>query len=93
MRSYSFRHRLPCLWLGLAIALFSGAGALAAVTGNIQVEVRDVQGEPLPGATVVITSPAQLGERSLRSVVLVRFSGMIGRCGASSMSKPTTGTT
>jgi hypothetical protein len=38
---------------------------LAAVNGNLQVNVTDENGDALPGAVVVITSPSQMGERSL----------------------------
>lgn len=50
--------------LSLLVCLLAGGAALAAVTGSLQVDVRDESGEPLPGATVVIESPAQLGQRS-----------------------------
>ena len=55
----------PCLAAVLLLVLLSGITAplQAAVTGDLQVEVHDVDNGPLPGATVTIESTAQPGQR------------------------------
>lgn len=69
---------LCALSLALVVALVFTGGAFAAVTGNIQVEVTDEAGEPLPGATITISGPAQLGERALitNSAGVARFNAV-----------------
>ncbi len=52
-------------WAGaILVTLLAASVAFAALTGSMTVTVKDKDGAPVPGATVTVTSPAQLGERS-----------------------------
>jgi hypothetical protein len=55
--------RLPLSFV-LVWILSTGGFVIAAVTGSLQVNVTDPAGESLPGASVAIESPSQLGVRS-----------------------------
>jgi len=72
------RRRSDCL-AALLFAVLSAGAALAAVTGSLHVTVLDDSGNPLPGATVVIESPVQLGERVAITNVdgVVRFNAVV----------------
>ncbi len=59
------RNSVRARWIGvLGVLLLAGAFAFAALNGSMTVVVKDKAGAPLPGATVVITSPAMMGQRS-----------------------------
>ncbi len=52
-------------WAGaILVTLLAFSMAFAALNGSMTVTVKDKDGAPIPGATVTVTSPAQLGERS-----------------------------
>ena len=46
---------------GLALLLTAGLALAADTTGSLIGNVKDAQGGPLPGVTVTVTSPAQIG--------------------------------
>lgn len=46
---------------GLALLLSAGLAFAASTTGSLIGNVKDSQGAPLPGVTVTVTSPAQIG--------------------------------
>ncbi|HTM23286.1 MAG TPA: carboxypeptidase regulatory-like domain-containing protein [Kofleriaceae bacterium] len=66
------RRLLVSLWIGVCLA--TPAAADGPTTGIIRGEVRDAAtGEPLPGATLVATSPALTGEQAVITDELGEF--------------------
>ena len=64
-KARKFALMICVLGLGLAVMNVSVARAQSILEGKITGTITDDKGEPLPGATVEITSPALMGKRSV----------------------------